>query len=444
MKKRATRRSGTRPVPPPRAEDVERALQRSFGTEVVDELREGSGYNPRQRVATAHRLLLTVVEAFLVGQTLSFAALRAIFVRRFGFVRPCPFQKRFKQEAAVAFFRAALEHLVASVVSAAGLELKGALSRFADVRVYDGTGQRVPPRGREKLPACANGHAGTKCLVGYSIKTGLIEHAGLGAETASETPLCKELISSFTRGVLYLFDLGFFERRVFAEAQEAGAHVLMRLKQSAKVRVVGHFDGRRVEEIPEWSLSYFLGSVRSRRRGTLFDLDVLWGHGREQLRLRLVGVAHTSTNLRWYLTTVSRSTLGARDVVQAYRLRWLIELLFRELKQNADIGRSFTADANAVAALTYGAAIAHVVVRSLRIQAALANEVPLEQLRPLACLHVARAFAREIVDALAAATRHRAKPLIQAVRYVLVALARELKPSRSRQRIALKLGAIGA
>ena len=32
-------------------------------------------YNPLQRVATAHRLLLTVAEAFLVGQTLSFAAL---------------------------------------------------------------------------------------------------------------------------------------------------------------------------------------------------------------------------------------------------------------------------------------------------------------------------------------------------------------------------------
>jgi hypothetical protein len=381
MKKRATRRSGTSPATPRETAEVERALQRSFTTAVVDDLREGTGYNPRQRTATAHRLLLTVVEAFLVGQTLSFAALRAIFVRRFGFVRSCPFQKRFKQESAVAFFRAALEYLVSSVVSAAGLELKGPLAKFEDVRVYDATGQRVPPRGRAQLPGCAKGRAGTKCLVGYSIKTGLVEHAVLGAETASETPLCKELLPRFTRGVLYLFDLGFFERRVFAEAKSAGAHVLMRLKQSAKVRVVAHFD-RRVQEMPGWSLSYFLASAPSRRRGTLFDLDVLWGRGKDEVRLRLVGVAHTSRTVRWYLTTVPRNMLGARDIVQAYRLRWLIELLFRELKQNADIGRSFTADANAVAALTYGAAIAHVVVRSLRIQAALDNEIPLEQLRP--------------------------------------------------------------
>jgi hypothetical protein len=72
------------------AEAVERQLQRAFTPEVVDKLRAETGYNPRQRVGTAFRLMLTVVEAFLVGQTLSFTSLRAIFVRRFGFVRPGP------------------------------------------------------------------------------------------------------------------------------------------------------------------------------------------------------------------------------------------------------------------------------------------------------------------------------------------------------------------
>jgi len=59
---------------------------------VVDELREQTGYNPRQRLVTAQRLMLVVVEAFLVGQTLGFTAMRAIFLRRFGFVRPCHFR----------------------------------------------------------------------------------------------------------------------------------------------------------------------------------------------------------------------------------------------------------------------------------------------------------------------------------------------------------------
>jgi IS4 transposase len=83
---------------------------------------------------------------------------------------------------------------------------------------------------------------------------------------------------------------------------------------------------------------------------------------------------------------VPRSQLSAQQIVQAYRLRWRIELLFREIKQATDLGRSFTGDVHALQAMTYGAMLAHVLVRSLRIQAALDNEIPLEQLRPLACL----------------------------------------------------------
>jgi len=108
------------------------------------------------------------------------------------------------------------------------LAWSGALAQFSDVRVYDGTGQRVPPRGRERLPGCSAGKAGSKWLMGYSIKTGLLEHGECAAETASETPLWRKLVPSFTRGVLYLFDLGFFERKLFADAQAVGAHVLMR------------------------------------------------------------------------------------------------------------------------------------------------------------------------------------------------------------------------
>lgn len=107
-------------------------------------------------------------------------------------------------------------------------------------------------------------------------------------------------------------------------------------------------------------------------------------------------------------------------------------------------GRSFTGAVHALQAMTYGAMLAHVLVRSLRIQAALDNEIPLEQLRPLACLHVARAFARDIIDALAAPTTCAWRRVSHAVGLALAQLARELKPTRSRPRIALNLGAVGA
>jgi hypothetical protein len=130
MKTRATRAAAPSPEPSAEAQAVEDQMRRTFMPAVVDELRARTGYNPRQRHGTAFRLMLTVVEGFLAGQTLTFASLRAIFVRRFGFIRSCPFQKRFKEESAAAFFREALKHFVDSVVRSAGLTLTGPLGRF--------------------------------------------------------------------------------------------------------------------------------------------------------------------------------------------------------------------------------------------------------------------------------------------------------------------------
>jgi hypothetical protein len=337
-----------------------------------------------------------------------------------------------------------LEHLVSAVVTAAGLRLNGPLRRFTDVLIYDGTGQRVPPRGRKALPACAPTKAGTKWVFGYSIKTGLITHGTMGAETASETPLWRKLVPSFARNALYLVDLGFFERRVFIDATAAGAHVLMRLKSSAKVRIVGHMnaDGT-IETCNERSIAYHVKYL-NRRKGTTFDLDVLWGEGKEETQLRLVGYAHKHNDIRWYLTTVRRDQLSTNEVIEAYRLRWSIELLFRELKQNVDLGRSFTAHPDAVEALTYGAILGHVAARALRLQAALASEIPLTQLRPLACLRVAKAFAQDIVDSLVGIGSKSWTNLLADVGEAFMQLARERKPSRSRRRIPQRMGAFGA
>jgi hypothetical protein len=113
---------------------------------------------------------------------------------------------------------------------------------------------------------------------------------------------------------------------------------------------MGHVVQRSIGPIPYWSLSYYLSSV-SHRRGTVFDLDVVWGKGKHTIGLRLVGIAHTSRIIRWYLTTVPRSQLSAPQIIQAYRLRWLVELLFREINfasvfsdeptRQGELGRGF-------------------------------------------------------------------------------------------------------
>ncbi|HNX52087.1 MAG TPA: transposase, partial [Thermoanaerobaculaceae bacterium] len=119
-------------------------------------------------------------------------------------------------------------------------------------------------------------------------------------------------------------------------------HLLMRLKSGTRLRVVAELTARGMQSVDGYCLEQYL-ACRFAFDGTLFDLDVLWGTGSRQVPLRLVGVVHQGAT-RWYLTTVPRSRLRAGHVVQTYRLRWAIELLFREIKQSTDLGRSFTAE----------------------------------------------------------------------------------------------------
>jgi hypothetical protein len=77
---------------------TEQHVARVMTPEVIDELRTQTGYNPRQRQATALRLVLIVVQGFMLGQTLRFSSLRAMFHQRFGAIRPRAFQLRFKSD----------------------------------------------------------------------------------------------------------------------------------------------------------------------------------------------------------------------------------------------------------------------------------------------------------------------------------------------------------
>ena len=73
MKTGISREQGQSPDTKCNAIAVAQQLEKAITPTVVDELRSRTGYNPRQRTGTALRLMLTVVEAFLLGQTLSFA-----------------------------------------------------------------------------------------------------------------------------------------------------------------------------------------------------------------------------------------------------------------------------------------------------------------------------------------------------------------------------------
>jgi len=443
-KTKPTRKPPKRQVPANKIEETSafEIIWQLFTGTVIDIIRASTGYNPRRRLCNAAPLLQTLFTVFLTGQPLSFANLRSCFMATFGYVASCPFQNRFKQRQAADFFREAFRYAVNQLAGIDVGPLAGPLGCFSDVLIYDSTSIRVPPRGRDELPHCTESKAGAKLLVGYSAKSGLIDDCLCEAQTCADQKLWEKLVPELRQGVLYLLDLGFFSRNIFNEAQLAGADVLMRLKDKVKVRIVNDLTSGFAVPIPKMLPDEYL-AIASKQDGTYYDLDVVWKNGKHSLMLRLVGYVHNRKKVRWYLTTVSREKLTAPQVIMCYRMRWHVELLFREIKQSADLGRCSTANQHAVRALTYAAMLSHVIVRAIRVQAALDMQVPLEELRPIACLRCITQRARQILDLVVKGNLKKWIRFAATLAEDILWEAQEKQPSRSRQRIALEMGAIG-
>ena len=84
------------------------------------------------------------------------------------------------------------------------------------------------------------------------------------------------------------------------------------------------------------------------------------------MAVRLVGSFNEEEQkYHLYLTTLPRKTFGPGDVSQAYRLRWQVELLFRELKSICRLTHIPTSKKPGALCLIYAALIVHLLSRYL-------------------------------------------------------------------------------
>lgn len=218
------------------------------------------------------------------------------------------------------------------------VELRGRLEAFHDVLIPDGCAFKLASVLSGISPGTGQ-PAELKLHTVYSVK----------ARTAQEvTPTAGSVHDSdgfwptWQPGALYIWDLGYQSVERFVEGALAGAQLLQRLKDNHNPEVVASYgptgarrairdaDGAavRLEE------ALALGLVHKREQ---LDLDVklvgkkLADGTRPAVIARLVCVP-TEGEDRYYLTTLPRSTFTPSDIAELYRIRWEVELFFRNWK----------------------------------------------------------------------------------------------------------------
>lgn len=211
--------------------------------------------------------------------------------------------------------------------------LQGRLSAFADVLIPDGCAFKIATALAGVWPGTGT-PAEFKLHAVYSVRAGaavdLRASAGAVHDTLGFVP------GGWVRDALYLWDLGYQDYDRFVDAVVCGAVPLQRLKDKLNPLVRAWFDAagrhalsgpagrpQRLNEVCEQGLVPLSGTL---------DLDVEIGDttGR-RVTARAVCVPYHGED-RWYLTTLPRDVFTPYDVAELYRLRWEVELFFRNLR----------------------------------------------------------------------------------------------------------------
>ena len=128
-------------------------------------------------------------------------------------------------------------------------------------------------------------------------------------------------------------DRGYFDRDYLLELTKAGASFVIRAPKGLNPKVLEAFDaqGRRIPKF----VGKPLKTLRFAKRGAV-DLRVRWKVQGQFLECRLIVTWNASTKEFQYLATnLPPERYSVYEVAKAYRLRWQVELLFKEWKSDA-------------------------------------------------------------------------------------------------------------
>lgn len=324
------------------------------------------GHCQRLRDVTPQRLVCALLEALGSLRVTTIADILRTFNAQTGLsTRYKPFHNRLAQPEFPRFMKQLyldiLRKLSQNVMRASTRE---PLGRFTDIVVQDGSSFAVHDALAETFggrftkvsPAAVELHA---CV---SVFQDQVLNAQLAPDKDAERDFLPE--PKDLAGKLLLADRGYPSLEYFEQVVAAGGFFLMRATSNMNPRVhrvrgpggrLPRFEGYRLRDIMRWL---------PRRR---LDLEVEWGRPQNRtLRLRMVLDWNTSRKQFMVLiTNVARTVLTARQVRDLYRLRWQVELVFKEWKSFSNLHEFASANPHLVEGLIWASLCAAALKRSL-------------------------------------------------------------------------------
>ena len=261
--------------------------------------------------------------------------------------------------AAVAFFEAAFQHGLATTLSWETDSPMARLlqQRFAAVRLFDSTHCPCSDSLAKIFPGYGGGggQAGLKVLLSYDYGAGQLHPLAVLSANHSDQGLVDQVAQQIGPGELGILDKGFYKARSLASVHQRGGHFLVPWPHGVSVWELDDAGQRQARALDvagclkasttscvEWNVE--LGHTQDSRLGPVrlvaFRLpEENANRRRAQLRekYRTKGRQPTATALElagWLLllTNAPAALLPASALGYLYRVRWQIELIFKQWK----------------------------------------------------------------------------------------------------------------
>ena len=414
-----------------------RRFKQAFSEETITEIGRATGFFKRERKMTPMKMMMSLMSCFAGGQGTTLADVQ----RCYNALSTAPMAyKPFHNQLSKAGFSRFMQTLASHVLSTLVVDVlkpkrAGLLAEFGRVLIQDGSSFAVNDAVRRTYPGrfTTVSPAAVELHVTWNLCRESIEQVVLTPDTfteRAELPAVESL-----RGDLLLADRGYFDRDYLRAVAAHGGSFLVRAQTGINPLIEGVNAGPRAARVVGRHLKDVRGQLSKNQPN---DLTVRWQMGRETLRCRVVSYWNTETRQFVHLVTnLPQERYDAATVSQVYRLRWQIELLFKEWKSHANLRAFSTAKPAIVEGLIWAAIVVAAVKRYLAHSVQLIAEVATSTLRTAKC---AWQVLPAIIEALLLCEPRRLRAaFIRAIDYLTIN-AQRAHPHRDRRTGRLATG----
>ena len=342
-------------------------FQSVLDADVLNERGKQLGFSKRERLITPFRFGLSVVASMATEQVITIADLHRQFNELWELDTDYKaFYKQLRKSTSPEFFRTSLCHIMGQLtMKVLGFEASQAFRAFnrlilqhgSSFALHEALADVFPGRFNTVSPAAVELHCTLDLLQDAPITT------ALSPDTDSEhdyRPAPESL-----RGDVFLADRGYLDLTYLRDIDRQGGFFIMRSKSHLNPRVIdaSREDGQRLTSCQDRDFQAIIAKFPKRQRA---ELDVEWLIEGEPFRLRLIVSWNPETKCFDYLlTNLSQDRYPISMICLGYKLRWQVELLFKEWKSYTNLHKFDTEQATIAEALIWASLAASAMKRFL-------------------------------------------------------------------------------